>query len=86
MGVASIKIEGRMKRPEYVAIVTRAYRTVLNGGKLTPSRSQELETAFSRQGFYPTAISEARPAAICLAAVQEGEDTADPVRLCPRHL
>ncbi|MFR5382217.1 MAG: DUF3656 domain-containing U32 family peptidase [Oscillospiraceae bacterium] len=37
MGVASIKIEGRMKRPEYVAIVTRAYRTVLNGGKLMPS-------------------------------------------------
>ena len=31
MGVASLKIEGRMKRPEYVAIVTRAYRTVLNG-------------------------------------------------------
>ena len=35
MGVASLKIEGRMKRPEYVAIVTRAYRTVLNGGQLT---------------------------------------------------
>lgn len=51
MGVASIKIEGRMKRPEYVAIVTRAYRTVLNGGKLTQADLQELETAFSRQGF-----------------------------------
>lgn len=26
MGVASLKIEGRMKRPEYVAVVTKAYR------------------------------------------------------------
>lgn len=70
MGVASIKIEGRMKRPEYVAIVTRAYRTVLNGGKLMPSDLQELETAFSRQGFYRRLFAEARPAAICLAAVR----------------
>lgn len=29
-GVTSFKIEGRMKRPEYVAIVTRAYRQALD--------------------------------------------------------
>jgi len=29
-GVASLKIEGRMKRPEYVAVVTKAYRKVLD--------------------------------------------------------
>lgn len=29
-GVTSLKIEGRMKRPEYVAVVTRAYREVLD--------------------------------------------------------
>lgn len=51
LGVASLKIEGRMKRPEYVAIVTRAYRTVLNGGKLTDEDLHALEAAFSRQGF-----------------------------------
>ncbi|MEA3199950.1 MAG: family peptidase [Thermoplasmata archaeon] len=28
-GVTSFKIEGRMKRPEYVAVVTRAYRTAI---------------------------------------------------------
>ena len=44
MGVASIKIEGRMKRPEYVAIVTRAYRTVLNGGKLTQADLARIST------------------------------------------
>jgi len=31
-GVHSMKIEGRMKRPEYVAVVTRAYREVLDLG------------------------------------------------------
>ncbi|NMC27443.1 MAG: U32 family peptidase, partial [Syntrophomonadaceae bacterium] len=29
-GVTSLKIEGRMKRPEYVAVVTRAYREALD--------------------------------------------------------
>ena len=51
MGVASLKIEGRMKRPEYVAIVTRAYRTALNGGRVTQKDLRELESAFSREGF-----------------------------------
>lgn len=51
MGVASIKIEGRMKRPEYVAIVTKAYRTVLSGKQLTADERAQLENAFSREGF-----------------------------------
>ncbi|MBP3633002.1 MAG: U32 family peptidase [Oscillospiraceae bacterium] len=51
MGVKSIKIEGRMKRPEYVAIVTRIYRSVLDGKPVTEQDLQELEAAFSRQGF-----------------------------------
>lgn len=29
-GVASLKIEGRMKRPEYVAVVTKTYRNVID--------------------------------------------------------
>lgn len=76
MGVASIKIEGRMKRPEYVAIVTRAYRTVLNGGKLMPSDLQELETAFSRQGF-TDGYFRGQPGSDMFGRRQEGEDTAD---------
>ena len=76
MGVASIKIEGRMKRPEYVAIVTRAYRTVLNGGKLTPSDLQELETAFSRQGF-TDGYFRGQTGSDMFGRRQEGEDTAD---------
>ncbi len=51
VGVASLKIEGRMKRPEYVATVTRIYREALNQGRIGEEEKQALRTAFSRQGF-----------------------------------
>ena len=51
MGVASIKLEGRMKRPEYVATVTRVYRQALNTGNVSRAMMQDLHTAFNRQGF-----------------------------------
>ena len=51
MGVRSLKIEGRMKRPEYVAIVTRIYRAVLDGKEVTREDLAQLEDIFSRQGF-----------------------------------
>ena len=52
MGVASAKIEGRMKRPEYVAIVTRVYSDALRERRL-PTRQEldDLTAAFNRQGF-----------------------------------
>lgn len=51
-GVASFKIEGRMKRPEYVAIVTRIYASVLREGRApTADELDELKTVFSREGF-----------------------------------
>ena len=51
-GVASLKIEGRMKRPEYTAIVTEIYAKALRERRL-PSREEmeRLEQSFSRQGF-----------------------------------
>lgn len=36
LGVSSVKIEGRMRRAEYVAVVTRAYREVLDQLQLNP--------------------------------------------------
>ena len=51
LGVSSLKIEGRMKRPEYVAVVTKAYRSALDGKRVTQSDLRELESVFSRQGF-----------------------------------
>ncbi len=51
LGVASVKIEGRMKRPEYVAIATSIYRKAIDTGKVSEKEMQALRTAFSRQGF-----------------------------------
>ena len=51
MGVASLKLEGRMKRPEYVAAVTGVYRRALDGQKVTDEMMDTLLTAFNRQGF-----------------------------------
>jgi len=51
MGVASLKLEGRMKKPEYVATVTSVYRKALDEGEVTPEMMQDLLTAFNRQGF-----------------------------------
>jgi len=51
MGVASVKLEGRMKRPEYVATVTRVYRQAMDSGNVTRPMMTALHTAFNRQGF-----------------------------------
>ena len=51
-GVACAKIEGRMKRPEYTAIVTRIYANALKEHRQPSAEElEELEKAFSRQGF-----------------------------------
>ena len=51
MGVASLKLEGRMKKPEYVATVTAVYRKALDEAKVTKPMMEALMTAFNRQGF-----------------------------------
>ena len=47
-GVASLKIEGRMKSALYVASVTKRYREILDGVTPTVTRA-DLETVFSRR-------------------------------------
>ena len=77
-GVYSFKIEGRLKRPEYVAVVTRAYRNALNGileGRFTRADERERESLtqiFSRGGFTLGYPGEKRDAAII-----------DPTRVTP---
>lgn len=52
LGVACLKIEGRMKRPEYVSVVTGIYARALHENRTpTPHEVAQLEAAFSRQGF-----------------------------------
>ena len=56
-GVASVKLEGRLKRPEYVAVVTQSYRKALDGleaGQFAPAGKAEAEglrQIFNRGGF-----------------------------------
>ncbi len=77
-GVYSFKIEGRLKRPEYVAVVTRAYRRALDGileGRFAPANEKEKESLtqiFSRGGFTLGYPGEKRDAAII-----------DPTRVTP---
>lgn len=47
-GVGSLKIEGRMKRPEYVAAAVTACRQALDGGR---PDLETLRSVFSRSGF-----------------------------------
>jgi putative protease len=57
-GVASLKIEGRLKSPEYVAGITRIYRAALDGLSTTRSAGHQLGPAGEHQ----------RPAAVRGAA------------------
>ena len=51
-GVASLKIEGRMKSPEYVYAVTSIYRRLLDENRPANAKENEiLRRAFSRGGF-----------------------------------
>jgi U32 family peptidase len=57
-GIASFKIEGRLKTPEYVANITKHYRTAIDAAVaaqpavFTPRDVEEMELSFSR-GFSP---------------------------------
>lgn len=52
LGVASLKIEGRLKSAEYVSAVTGIYRKYLDQpGRVKVADMRELTAAFSRSGF-----------------------------------
>lgn len=69
-GVRSLKIEGRMKAPEYVAIVTSVYRAALDRAlsrpddyQVLPTEWERLEEAFNR-GFTAGYLTGERGAAL----------------------
>ncbi len=49
IGIDSAKIEGRLKSPEYVAAVTRYYRTILDTGKVDRQSQLDITTSFARK-------------------------------------
>ena len=50
-GVASMKIEGRMKRPEYVAAAVTAFRHAIDKTGDLNEDMEILSSVFSRSGF-----------------------------------
>lgn len=50
-GVSSLKIEGRMRRPEYVAVVTGIYRRALDGRGVEERDIEALKQIYNRGGF-----------------------------------
>lgn len=48
IGVDSLKVEGRLKSPEYVAAVSKAYRKALDNQPLQDQDKEPLEVLFSR--------------------------------------
>ena len=51
MGIVSLKIEGRMKSPEYVSAITAAYAAAKRGEAYSPETEAYLAGVFSRSGF-----------------------------------
>jgi len=51
LGVTSAKIEGRMKRPEYVASATKACVQMRDNGFVDEKTKENLQAVFSRTGF-----------------------------------
>ncbi len=50
MGITSFKIEGRMKRPEYVAAAVSTVRAAADGHPINPDTEELLSGIFSRSG------------------------------------
>jgi putative protease len=48
IGVAAMKIEGRYKDAEYVALTTAAYRKAVDGVEIAPGQKEQLEQVYSR--------------------------------------
>lgn len=49
--ITSLKIEGRMKSPEYVATVISTYRKAIDNIEITPQDKNNLAQVFNRGGF-----------------------------------
>lgn len=98
LGAASLKIEGRMKRAEYVAVVTGLYARLLREQRQpTAQERRQLSAAFSRggftEGYYLGNIGpdmfgtrEAQPEADALFAAARAAYQREDLRLVPVSL
>lgn len=76
LGVASFKIEGRMKRPEYVAAATAVLRRLVDGETPDATLVEDLGAVFSRSGFTDGYFVGKRDAS--MFGIRRAEDIAAP--------
>ncbi|GHU87872.1 hypothetical protein FACS1894202_02940 [Clostridia bacterium] len=76
LGVRSLKIEGRMKRPEYVAAAVTALRRAINGEQ---PDYRALESVFSRSGFTDGYFADRRDASMFGTRGKDDVTAAEPV-------
>lgn len=69
LGVSSLKIEGRMRRPEYVAAAVRYYRGVLDGATDTEKRLSDLKRTYNR-GNYTDGLAFGQDKRLLSTAIQ----------------
>lgn len=79
LGVSSLKIEGRMKRPEYVAAATAVYAAAVRGEKAPDVSLQDLQSVFSRSGFTDGYYQNKRGIAMFGVRRKEDVEAAAPV-------
>lgn len=80
-GVCSLKIEGRMKRPEYVAAATACYAALLRGEHPGEELLNDLQSVFSRSGFTDGYVSGERGG---MFGYRRAEDVAAAAEALPR--
>lgn len=83
MGVASLKIEGRLKRPEYVAASVLACRAMRDEGRVPEELMNDLSKVFSRSGFTDGYCTGKRGAG--MFGVRQKEDAADSATFASLH-
>lgn len=76
LGVCSLKIEGRMKRPEYVAAACAVYSRAARGLPVDPALLRDLQAVFSRSGFTDGYYTARRGAAMFGVRRKEDVDAA----------
>lgn len=76
-GVRSLKIEGRMKRPEYCAAAVTACRQARDDGSVEPELRGLLSAVFSRSGFTDGYLTGKRGAAMFGRRTQDDVEAGD---------
>ena len=84
-GVCSAKIEGRMKRPEYVAAAVTALRCAADGVPCPDGLESLLQAVFSRSGFTQGYFDGRRGRAMFGIRQQEDADAATPAVFAQLH-